>query len=181
MLRLGLISGMIAMLVACGGSAGATPTTPDDGGAAPTQDDGGGGEDPAAGTSVDPGAYGGDVGDRSKGSVQAQITGGYTGSVDLPFAAPLAQFDLDDSDGAYLPFTDPSSTLFMTITGGKDILLQYVHPDAALTSGATPCTLDVETLDDGQAKGSFTCKGMTLIQGETVGSADINGSFEAHR
>ena len=184
-IQLGLIAAMLGLLVACGGSGAATQAPPDDGGGAiATPDDGGGGdggEDPAGGESVDPGAFGGDAGNRSKGSVQAQISGGYTGSVDLPFVSELALFNPDGSGGAYMVFTDPGSTMYLTLDGNGDLLIQYVHPDASLTASATPCKADIEAVDDNQAKGTFDCKSLTLLQGEQVGTADITGSFEAHR
>jgi hypothetical protein len=186
-----------SLLAACGGSTAASPSggsqgappasaNPDPGGAAPSQDDGGataseGGDGPGA--STDNGPIGGDIGDRSKGSVQAQITGGLTASVDLPFGAPLAQLLAQGPGTAYLPYTDPvNGTLFLTISSGNQLLVQYAGPNnVGLANGATPCELTLDALDAGQAKGSFTCKGMMLIQNDSIGSADMTGSFEAHR
>jgi len=142
---------------------------------------------PAAAASIaasgDNGPIGGDVGNRAKGSVKAQVTGGLTTSIDLPFGAPLARFEIDGDDTAYLPFTEPAGgTLFLTISAGNSLLVQYAGPDnVGLSNGASPCTLTITVLDKDQAKGSFACKGMILIRPDALGSADISGTFEGHR
>ena len=141
------------------------------------------GSSPAGGgASAGNGPVGGDIGDRTKGSAQAQISGGLTASVDLPFAAPLAQLLSQGPGTAYLPFTDAvSGTLFLTISDNQ-LIVQYAGPNnVGLTNGGTPCELQVTALDAGQAKGTFTCKGMLLIKDSSMGSADMSGSFEAHR
>jgi hypothetical protein len=189
-------SGLV-LLVGCGSSTGsATPSSPAAQAPGSSAASGGGGAasqpasapgdaataDPGASGSDGGGPIGGDVGDRTKGSVQAQISGGLTASVDLPFAAALAQLLTQGPGTAYLPFTDPvNGTLFLTISD-SGLLVQYAGPNnVGLTNGATPCDLKVDALDAGQAKGTFTCKGMLLIQGNTMGSADMSASFEAHR
>jgi hypothetical protein len=184
---------LVILLVGCGGSAAATssPTTapadqasasaPSDGGgaASPTSDAGGGGAEASAGG----GPVGGDIGDRSKGSIQATISGGYSASVDLPFGAPLAQLLSQGPGTAYLPFTDVTNgTLFLTINEGNQLIVQYAGPDnVGMTNGASPCDLKLDALDSGQAKGSFTCKGMLVVRNDGMGSADMTGTFEAHR
>ena len=182
-----------SLLVACGGSATASPsgasratapaTASADAGGSAASDDGGAAASEGAEGSGDNGPIGGDIGDRSKGSAQAQISGGLTASVDLPFGAALAQLVAQGPGTAYLPYTDPvNGTLFLTISSGNQLLVQYAGPNnVGLTNGATPCELKLDALDAGQAKGSFTCKGMMLIQGESIGSADMSGSFDAHR
>jgi len=162
-----------ALLLGCGASAGSqAPSTP----AAAASDDG------AAASDAGGGPIGGDIGDRSKGSVQAQISGGMTSSIDLPFGAPAARFLADGPGTAYLPYTDPANgTMFLTITNGE-LAIQYGGPnDVALMNGGTPCDLKVDTLEATGAKGSFTCKGLMLIHGGSVGSADITGTFEGHQ
>ena len=42
-------------------------------------------------------------------------------------------------------------------------------------------SLTVDVLDDSTGKGSFSCKGMVFIQGETVGAADMSGTFDTHK
>lgn len=190
-----LIIGLaITLLTACGGaptasSAGA-PSAP---AAAPSAGNPGGAASPDDGTASetpDPGAPAGtpddgggtSPGDRAKGSAQVQVSGGLSETIDLPFAAVLALWESSGPGSAYLPFTDSDAVLFMTFNGGQ-LLVQYAKSSTAvgLTSGATPCTHDLEVLDGSTAKGTFSCKGMTLIQGESVGSADISGTFEAHK
>ena len=173
------------LLLGCGTSAGsqvpstpaatlggeqASPTEP-----APTQADGGAASDPGGGP------IGGDIGDRSKGSVQAQVTGGLTSTIDLPFGAAAARLLLDGPGTAYLPFTDPANgTLFLTI-GDSGLLVQYAGPgDVALTNGAQPCELHLDSLDAGGAKGTFSCKGLLLVKPDAMGSADMTGTFEGH-
>lgn len=190
------------VLVGCGGSAGSQATsgpvaragtsaagdvpspTHDPGAATATPHEGSGGvaSPGGAGSSDGAGPIGGDIGDRSKGSVQAQITGGLTASIDLPFGALAAQLLGQGPGTAYLPFTDAAKgTLFLTIADNQ-LLVQYAGPnDVGLTNGATACELKLDALDNSQAKGTFTCKGMMLIQGGTIGSADMTGAFEAHR
>ena len=105
-----------------------------------------------------------------------------TETLDLPFAAVLSLWVSSGPGTAYLPFTDSDAVLFMTFNGGQ-LLVQYARSSTGvgLTSGATPCTFTTDVLDASNAKGSFSCKGMTLIQGATVGSADVSGTFEAHK
>jgi len=189
------------LLLGCGSSAGsATPASPAAQAPGPSvatgasSGSGGGPSQPAtepaesaegsipAGGGASNGPIGGDIGDRTKGSVQAQISGGLTASVDLPFAAPLAQLPSQGPGTAYLPFTDAvNGTLFLTISDNQ-LIVQYAGPNnVGLTNGGTPCDLKVTALDAGQAKGTFTCKGMLLIKDNAMGSADMSGSFEAHR
>lgn len=181
------------LLIGCGSSAASSaPSTP-----AVSQapaGGGGGGSQPASEptevATTDPGAagsngggpIGGDVGDRSKGSVQAQISGGLTASVDLPYAPVLARLLVDGPDTAYLPFTDPAQgTLFLTVANGG-LLVQYVGPDqVGVTNGAAPCEFHLDTLDAKNAKGTFTCKGMLLVKNDGMGNADMTGSFEGHQ
>lgn len=183
----------VVLLAGCGASAGsaappapsapavATPATsagdPAEPSVAATQGDGSGAVPSAGG-----GPIGGDLGDRSKGSVQAQITGGLTSSVDLPFAPALARLLLDGPKTAYLPFTDPvSGTLFLTIAD-SGLLVQYAGPNqVALTNGATPCELHLDGLDGSGAKGTFSCKGMLLVKDGAMGSADMTGTFEGRQ
>jgi hypothetical protein len=182
------------LLVACGGSAAVSPSAasqaippatanPDPGGAVASDDDGGAIASEGDDASGDNGPIGGDIGDRAKGSAQARITGGLTASIDLPFGAALAQLLAQGPGTAYLPYTDPvNGTLFLTIASGNQLLVQYAGPNnVGLTNGATPCELKLDALDAGQARGSFTCKGMMLIQNDSIGSADMSGSFEAHK
>jgi hypothetical protein len=178
------------LLVACGGSAGSqSPSTPAaaPGAASATTPTAATASQPGAAASVaasgDNGPIGGDVGNRAKGSVKAQVTGGLTTTIDLPFGAPLARFEVDGDGTAYLPFTDPAGgTLFLTISAGNSLLVQYAGPDSVgLSNGASPCTLTLTVLDTSQAKGSFACKGMMLIRPDSLGSADISGTFEGHR
>ena len=67
--------------------------------------------------------------------------------------------------------------------GPPTLVIEYARTStgAGMTSGAQPCTLNVDILDASTAKGTFSCPRMTLIQGEAVGSADISGTFEAHK
>ncbi len=196
-IRLVLPIAIVWLLVGCGGSAGAgspsagvaatssvatssataggqdsAPSEP-----AATPEDGAGASGGGGG-----GPIGGDVGDRSRGSVQAQISGGLTASVDLPYAPALARLLVDGPDTAYLPFTDPAQgTLFLTVANGG-LLVQYVGPDqVGVTNGATPCEFHLDTLDAKNAKGTFTCKGMLLVKNDGMGSADMTGGFEGHQ
>jgi len=187
--RLVLPIAAILLAAGCGASAGtvAPSTAPtqfvQDPTPVPSQDDAGGGDTGNPGASgAGGGPIGGDFGDRSKGSVQATVAGGYAGSIDLPFGAPAARFELDGDGTAYLPYTDPvQGTLFLTITG-HELLVQYAGPDnVGLSNGATPCELKVDSLDASEAKGSFTCKGMFVVKGDVTGSADMTGTFEGHR
>jgi hypothetical protein len=193
-IRLTLLAAMIGLVAACGGSAAATPSSSAPGvqPAASTGPAPGGGEastDPGGGTggdlgaSTDNGPIGGDIGDRSKGSAQATVSGGYSATIDLPYGALLGNLLINGPNTAYLPFTDEThGTLFLTIADGNQLLVQYAGPDnVGITNGGTPCDLKVDALDASQAKGSFTCKGMMVIQGESIGSADMSGTFEAHR
>ena len=177
--------GGLLLLVGCGSSAGSVnPSSPAAQAPAPSTAEPTDGASPASepGACTDTGPIGGDIGDRTKGSAQAQITGGLTASVDLPFGAAAAQLLTQGPGTAYLPFTDPTNgTLFLTISGNQ-LLVQYAGPnDVGLTNGATPCDLKLDALDDSHAKGTFTCKGMLLIQGNAMGNADMSGSFDAHR
>jgi hypothetical protein len=187
-----LLAAML-LLAGCGSSAASpAPSTAAAASQAPTGA-GGGASQPAAeptdvattdpGASVGGGPIGGDIGDRSKGSAQAQISGGLTASVDLPYAPVLARLMLDGPNTAYLPFTDTTNgTLFLTITDAG-LLVQYAGPDqVGITSGGTPCEFHLDTLDAKNAKGTFTCKGMLLVKADGgVGSADMTGSFEGHQ
>ncbi len=183
--RVVVLAAIAVLIAGCGASAASQPaSTPasaasgDDQGQATvppaTQDDG-------ATASTGAGPIGGDIGDSSKGSVHAEVTGGLTSTIDIPFGAPAARFLVDGPNSAYLPYTDPvSGTLFMTITDGQ-LAIQYAGPnDVALASGGTPCELKLDSLDASGAKGSFTCKALMLIQGGNVGSADMTGTFEGH-
>jgi hypothetical protein len=190
--RLGILGTAICVLSACGGSSAASSgasapvasTAPAPGGGGVSADPGAGGASANPGASVDTGdgPIGGDIGDRSKGSAQVQFSGGYTASVDLPFGAALAQFGLSGPQSAYLPYTDEADgTLFLTISNGQ-LVVQYAGPNqVGITNGGTPCELKIEALDDHQAKGSFTCKGMLLIQGEALGNADMSGAFDGRK
>jgi hypothetical protein len=183
---------LLLLLVGCGSSAASlAPSTPAAASQAPA---GVGASQPAAEPTDVPstpgaagtdsgGPIGGDIGDRSKGSVQARISGGYSGSVDLPFGAALAQFGVSGTNTAYLPYTDVTNgTLFLTIGEGSQLLVQYAGPGGVgMTNGATPCELHIDTLDDHQAKGNFTCKGMLLIRGDAMGNADMTASFEGRK
>jgi hypothetical protein len=183
---------VVASLVGCGSSAGSatsagaptaaatTGSAPSEPAAAPSDLSASG--DPGNGSGNGGGPIGGDIGDRSKGSAQAQISGGLTASVDLPFAAAAAQLLAQGPGTAYLPFTDPTNgTLFLTITEGG-LLVQYAGPEqVGLTNGGTPCELHIDTLDAKSAKGTFTCKGMLLVKNDGMGNADMTGSFEGHQ
>jgi hypothetical protein len=180
-MRLAILTGVMLVAIGCGGSAGspAPSTAPTQAGtdASPASSD-----EAPTGSSSGTGPIGGDIGDRSKGSVQAQITGGLTSTVDLPFGAPAARFLVDGPGTAYLPYTDAvKGTMFLTVTGDQ-LAVQFAGPDnVALANGGTPCALKLDALDADHAKGSFTCKGMMLIQGDSVGTADVTGTFEGHR
>ena len=177
-----LVLPVATMLVAlgCGASTGSTapsapaptpvPTT------APASGDGAGASDAGGGP------IGGDIGDRTKGSVKAQVSGDLTASIDLPFAPGAARLAVDGPNTGYLPFTDPTNgTLFLTIAD-SGLLIQYAGPDnVALTNGAQPCELHLDSLDASGAKGSFTCKGMLLVRADAIGSADMTGTFEGHQ
>jgi hypothetical protein len=187
--RLGLLVGLITVVAACGGgTAGASTGTPAPGGASSpagpsspaSVDPGGEQQSPDGGAPSDSG--GNSAGDPAKGSAKVTVTGGLNATLDLPFAAVLALWESSGPGSAYLPFTDGDAVLFMTINAGQ-LLVQYATTSTGvgLTSGATPCTFSAETLDGSTAKGSFACKSMTLIQGQTVGTADVTGTFEAHK
>ena len=186
--RLLLPVAMSLFLVGCGASAGSrAPSAP----AAATDDTSPvaqpaatspAASQPDAGASGDDrNAIGDNSGDRSKGSARAQVTGGVTSSIDLPFSS-TSQFLANGPGTAYLAFTDPTNgTLFLTIAD-NGLLVQYAGPgDVALTNGPTPCELHVDSLDGGGAKGSFSCKGMLMVHGTSMGNADMNGTFEGHR
>lgn len=165
----------IAVVGACGGTAFVPPaSTPSTNAAAPTNDSGGATETDDDGSTS--------AGDRAKGFAQFQLSGGLTETLDLPFAAVLSLWESSGPGSAYLPFTDEDAVLFLTIDGGR-LLVQYARTStsAGVSSGATPCTLTTDILDAASAKGSFSCTGMTMIQGETVGSADMKGIFEARK
>lgn len=70
----------------------------------------------------------------------------------------------------------------MTFAGGQ-LLVQYAGTSTGvgLSSGATPCTFTTDVLDAANAKGSFSCDDMTLLQDDAVGSADMSGTFEARK
>ena len=186
--RLVLPVAMTLFLVGCGASAGSrAPSAP-----AAATDDASQASQPVAtqpaASQPDPGAsddgqnaIGDNSGDRSKGSAQAQVTGRVTSSIDLPFSA-TSQFLANGPGTAYLAFTDPTNgTLFLTIAD-NGLLVQYAGPDnVALTNGPTPCELHVDSLDGSGAKGSFSCKGMLMVHGESLGNADMSGTFEGHR
>jgi len=127
------------------------------------------------------GPIGGDLGSRSKGSIQATVSGGLTASIDLPFAPAPARLLADGPNTASLPFTDPANgTIFLTLADGG-LLVQYAGPDqVGLTNGATPCDLHLETLNADGAKGTFTCKGMLLVTNDSMGTADMTATFEGH-
>ena len=167
-----------------GASAGVDPSRP---AAEPTDGattDPGAGGDPGVGSSDNGGGpIGGDIGDRSKGSIQATVSGGYTASIDLPYGAALGNLLINGPNTAYLPFTDTTKgTLFLTISDGQRLLVQYAGPDnVGMTNGATPCSLTIDALDAGQAKGSFSCKAMMVIRGDSIAAADMAGTFEAHK
>lgn len=189
--RLVLPLAAIVLVVGCTGSGGSPATqgtTAVEPSSQPTQAPAGEPSAPSVAT-VEPGAsdddvsaIGGDIGDPSKGSAQATVTGGVTASIDLPFGAPAAQFPAQAGGTAYLPFTDPvKGTLFITILDNQ-LSIQYAGPDnVALSNGGTPCELKVDALDAHQAKGSFTCKGMLMVHNESLGSADMTGTFEGHQ
>jgi hypothetical protein len=180
--------GAIILLVGCGTAASQAPSAP--AANAPSAASGAGvaasqpgtGASNAAAASPDNGPIGGDIGNRTKGSVRAQVTGDLTSSIDLPFGAPAAVFEINGPGTAYLPFTDEAAgTLFLTIDHSQ-LVLAYAGPNnVGITNGSTPCTLTVATLDASQAKGTFTCKNMMLLRADGMGTADISGSFEGHR
>jgi hypothetical protein len=191
--------GLLVLLLGCGSSAGspapsspvagtpaATPTASTGGDdiepSEPAATSGGGGSGASSDAGGSNGPIGGDLGDRSKGSIQATVSGGLTASIDLPYAPALARLLTDGPKTGYLPFTDPTNgTVFLTITDGG-LLVQYVGPDqVGLANGATPCDLHLDTLDATGAKGSFTCKGMLLVKNDSMGSADMTASFEGHQ
>lgn len=183
--RIAVIGLIVALVTACGGTAtGSSAGPPSQTAAAPSVAGPGGAASPddvaASGTPATGG--GTSAGDRTKGSAQVQVTGGITETIDLPFAAILSLWASSGPGSAYLPFTDSDAVLFMTFNGGQ-LLVQYAKTSTGvgMTSGATPCTFTTDVLDGSTAKGTFSCKGMTLIQGEAVGSADISGTFEAHK
>jgi len=184
------------LLLGCGSSAGPAASSSAAANAPVASPIAGGGAvepstGPAASSGADAGAgsadlgggpIGGTVGDRSKGSIQATVTGGYSASIDLPYGAALGNLGINGPNTAYLPFTDEKAgTVFLTISEGDQLLVQYAGPDnVGITSGATPCELHL-SMDATQAKGTFTCKGLMVIKGESIGSADMTGSFEAHK
>jgi len=188
--RLAATAALLALVVACGGGA-ATPAAADNAGgdvadsatqppvddaATPPADDGSsGGTD--TGTDITDGTS---IGDATKGSIKAEITGDLTSTIELPLGAPLAQFDVQGNDSAYLPYTDGAKTLFLTFSDGQ-ILVQYAEDGTGITSGAVPCTVNMDSLDDGEVKGSFNCPDMMLIKGESIGSVDMTANFDAHR
>lgn len=181
--RIAVIGLIVALVAACGGTASSSAGPPSQTAAAPSVAEPGEQASPDDVTTTEtPGGGGTAAGDRTKGSVQVQVTGGITETIDLPFAAVLSLWASSGPGSAYLPFTDGDAVLFMTFNGGQ-LLIQYAKTSTAvgLTSGATPCTFTSDVLDDSNAKGSFSCKGMTLIQGQAVGSADISGTFEARK
>lgn len=183
--RIAVIGLIVALVAACGGTAtGSSAGPPSQTAAAPSVADPGeqASPDDVAATGTPATGGGTSAGDRTKGSAQVQVNGGITETIDLPFAAVLSLWASSGPGSAYLPFTDSDAVLFMTFNGGQ-LLVQYAKTSTGvgMTSGATPCTFTTDVLDDSNAKGSFSCKGMTLIQGEAVGSADIIGTFEAHK
>jgi len=168
------------LLLGCGGSGSPAPSTP--AATAVEATPGGAGSTDGAATTDDAGPIGGDVGDRSKGSIQAQISGDMTASLDIPYAANLARLEVDGPNTGYLPFTDPEQgTLFLTFAD-SGLLVQYAAPNqTGLTNGATPCELHLDSFDANGAKGSFTCKGMLLVKNDGMGSVDMTASFEGHK
>src|SRR4051794_23807588 len=136
----------MVLLLGCGSSAGSsTPSGPVAGTPAATSVASTGGDqtepsepaatsgDGGAGASSDAGGgngpIGGDLGDRSKGSIQANVSGGLTASIDLPFAPAVARLLTDGPKTGYLPFTDPANgTIFLTVTDAG-LLVQYAGPD----------------------------------------------------
>lgn len=185
-----LILGLaIALVGACGGAATASSAgAPSATAAAPSGGNPGGAASPDDATETPddatetPDDGGTSAGDRTKGSAQVQVTGDVTESIDLPFAAVLSLWESSGPGSAYLPFTDSDAVLFMTFNGGQ-LLVQYAKSSTGvgMTSGAAPCTFTTDVLDASNAKGSFSCKSMTLIRAESVGTADISGTFEAHK
>jgi hypothetical protein len=188
--RLLMLGLLVALVATCGGTASGSAGTSTQTAAAPSVTGPAGGASPADGTATEspddasetPDDGGTSAGDRTKGSAQVQVTGGVTETIDLPFAAVLSLWASSGPGSAYLPFTDSDAVLFLTFNGGQ-LLVQYAKSSTGvgMTSGAAPCTFTTDVLDDSNAKGTFSCKSMTLIQAETVGSADISGTFEAHK
>jgi hypothetical protein len=191
-IRVFLLLATTLFLVGCGSSAGSrAPSAP---AAAPTDTPAATATEAAASepddaTPTDAGSpdgtemIGTDQGDRSKGSIQAQLSGGLTTSLDIPYAASLSRLLVDGPNTGYLPFTDTEhGTMFLTIAD-SGLLVQYAGPDqTGITNGATPCDLHLDSLDASGAKGSFTCKGMLLVKGDgTIGSVDMTASFEGHQ
>jgi hypothetical protein len=172
---------MFVLLAACGGGGNASGGDGGDGGSAPTDvvptDETGGG-DPGGDTGGETTA------DKSKGVAKGEVTGDVSLTFDLGVAPPpLSAYDLDASHGAYLIFADSAGTevLYLTISDGSGIV-QYVKGEMGLIVGAGGCTFEIDELDGSHAKGSVTCPGMTVLEGESAArTADLTFTFEARK
>jgi hypothetical protein len=167
--RAAAVIALIAMLlIACGGSA-ATSTTVGPSEPIPTVDQGDGSGD-GSGTSA---------GDRSKGIFHAELTGGVTKAIDLGFAPPPVSNFHYDGETAYLVWAEANTVLFMTLAPSGDFTVTYGDGTMTLGLGTDTCEMHVDHLDGSSAKGSFSCHDTVVIT-DTMPTADITGTFEAH-
>ncbi len=118
--------------------------------------------------------------------MHAEVTGDKTLTIELALAPAGSRFETNGDGSALLTFanSDATEALFVNISDGS-IIVSYAGDAFGLPLvGAGGCTSQVDELDESHAKGSFTCTGMQVVEGEdasVTGTADLSGTFEARK
>jgi hypothetical protein len=175
-----LLLALAALLAACGGGAASVP-------------DGNGG-DGSTSTDVAPTEDAGIVGsgngssdsaaDLSKGRAKGSASGDVSFDFELGVLPPPVALYKSDADlTTYLVFANADSTELLYLTYDKSgSIIQYVRGGMGLTVGPGGCQTQMDELDDSHAKGSTTCKGMSVLEGDAaIRTADMTFTFDAHK
>lgn len=167
---------LFVLLAACGGS-----SSSGDGGSG----DGGGGSTPAdAVPTTDAGSGGGgdSASDLTKGRAKGSVSGDLSFDFELGvMPPPISYYDQDADNTTYLVFanTEGSEVLYLTYSESGSII-QYVRDGVGFVVGADGCSTTMDELDASHAKGSTTCAGVSVVEGEAdVRTVDIAFTFDA--
>jgi hypothetical protein len=133
---------------------------------APASSDGGGGGGGGLGT--------------GSGSVEFEITGGFSDSGELPFVGDFGYFQ--QAGVSFLVFTEDNAAseangIIITLSDDGNVL-QYVTDEIVVP--AATCDWNVTRSDATGAAGSFSCNDQAGFgtNGQTYTDLDLNGSFE---
>jgi hypothetical protein len=150
-----------------GASGGSEPSTAA-GSQAPAGSDSGGGGGGGLGT--------------GDGSVQFEISGGFSDSGELPFVGDFGYFQ--QAGVSFLVFTDDTAAseangIIITLSNDGNVL-QYVTDEIVVP--AATCDWNVTRSDATGAAGSFTCNDQAGFgtNGQAYTDLDISGSFEVN-